>query len=188
MEVYALSAYRTLFPALVRALADAGNASEMEVQTNIGDGRSLLEECCDRTRVEALLFEEGLETDLSHPEVTFRRRGARDAGPGGEWVIEEGGRVLGAGGWLTHYNPPYADVYIEVVDGDRRRGLGSYLVQEVRRKCSEQGYRVAARCDPKNEGSRRALERGGMAPCGEILAGTLREARGGSRSGLAAES
>jgi len=88
-------------------------------------------------------------------------------------VVEKQGRVLGAGAWLTHYNPPYADLYMEVVESARGRGVGSYLVQELRRACSRASYKPAARCDPTNEASRRTLERGGLRPCGEILAGSL---------------
>jgi len=106
---------------------------------------------------------------------TFRARRARlpDIAEG-PWIVEEKGEVLGAGGLLTHYNPPYADLYMEVVNSARRRGVGSYLVQELRHVCAEQGLRPAARCDPKNHASRRTLERGGFKPCGEILAGALR--------------
>lgn len=177
MEWFAVPEYRSIGPKLVEALSEISGARELEVQTNIPGGRELLQETADHLWVENLLFAAGSETALECPAITFRRRRETDQGPDGEWVVEERGQVIGAGGWLTHYNPPYADLYMEVVGSARRRGIGSFLVQALRRACSQAGHTAAARCDPSNTASRRALERGGMKLCGELLVGTLRTAR-----------
>jgi GNAT superfamily N-acetyltransferase len=179
-ELFVLPSFRRLAPVLVRSLSEASGARELEVQTNILDGRELLEECATRIRVENLLFETGPDTALDRPDLVFRRRGQDDVGPAGEWVVEKDGRVVAGGGWLTHYNPPHADLYLKVIEGVRGQGVGSYLVQELRRACEADGWAPAARCDPSNEASRRALLRGGLRPCGEILVGSLRttEVRG----------
>lgn len=178
MEIFAILQHRRVQPELVRALGEESGAKELEVQTNILDGRSLIERCATNVWVESLLFREGSEPNLERRSLLFRRRRKTDTGPEGSWIVEEDGEVLGAGGLLTHYNPPYADLYMEVVNTARRRGVGSYLVQELRRVCAEQGLRPAARCNPKNRASRRTLERGGLELCGEILAGPLHD-RGG---------
>lgn len=170
-EFYALADYRERSVAMVRALARASGARELEVQTNILDGGRLLRAAATDSRVENLLFEAGPETDLDGVDLTFRRRREDDAAPDGAWVLEEDGSVVASGGWLTHYNTPWVDLYMEVVEGARRRGVGAYLVQELRRACMTAGSLAAARCSPENEGSRRALERGGMVRCGEILVG-----------------
>ncbi len=174
MEIFTIPEYREVRPELVRALGEESGAKELEVQTNILDGRSLIERCASTVWVEKLLFGEGDEPNLERRSLLFRRRQGTDTGPEGPWIVEEKGELLGAGGLLTHYNPPYADLYMEVVNSARRRGVGSYLVQELRHVCAEQGLRPAARCDPKNHASRRTLERGGLELCGEILAGALR--------------
>ena len=61
-----------------------------------------------------------------------------------------------------------------VVEGERRKGYGSYLVQEVKRVCYEAGKRPSARCNRDNVGSRRTLEKAGMLPCARLLAGKVR--------------
>lgn len=173
LELFALPRHRARSAELVRAMAAQADATELEAQTNLYDGRTLIEECSVEAWTEKLLFDAGRDMDIERADLTFRRRAEGDQGPEGPWVIEREGCIVGAGGWLTHYNPPYADVYMEVSEGARRQGIGSYLVQELRRASSREGHRPAARCDPRNEGSRRALKRGGFRLCGEILVGTL---------------
>ncbi len=174
LEFFAVPRYRARVTDLVRVFATRAKATELEAQTNLHDGRTLIEECSLEVWTENFLFEAARDTDLERPDLTFRRRAEGDQGPEGPWVLEKGGRILGAGGWLTHYNAPYADLYMEVSAGARRQGIGAYLVQELRRASSREGHTPAARCDPSNEGSRRALEGGGLRLCGELLAGRLR--------------
>jgi GNAT superfamily N-acetyltransferase len=92
---------------------------------------------------------------------------------GGEWVVEIDGAVVGKGGVLFHYNVPYGDVYMEVDEAFRRRGIGAYLVQELKRICYALGSIPAARCDPTNVASRRTLQRAGFVPFAHILYGQL---------------
>jgi GNAT superfamily N-acetyltransferase len=95
--------------------------------------------------------------------------------PVGPWGIEgdaddgAGRRILATGGFLTHYNPPYADVFMEVNEVARGKGVGAYLVQELKRACYEAGYLPASRCNVNNTASRRTLQRAGFAVCGQIL-------------------
>jgi GNAT superfamily N-acetyltransferase len=176
LEFFALPRYRARAAELVRTIADLAGARELEAQSNLYDGRSLIEGCSVAVWTEKHLFEAAAETGIERSDLTFRRRVEGDQGPEGPWVIEKDGRIVGGGGWLTHYNPPYADVYMEVSEGAQRQGIGAYLVQELRRACTRAGYTSAARCDPSNEGSRRALERGGFRLCGELLVGRLNAA------------
>jgi GNAT superfamily N-acetyltransferase len=92
---------------------------------------------------------------------------------GGEWVLEIDGTTVARGGLLFHYNRPYADVYMDVEEPYRRRGIGAYLVQELKRLCYELGALPAARCDTTNEASRRTLQRAGMVPFAHILFGSF---------------
>jgi len=93
---------------------------------------------------------------------------------GGEWVLELDGMTVASGGLLFHYNVPYGDVYMEVQEPFRRRGLGSYLVQELKRECYRLGAIPAARCSPTNVASRRTLQAAGMTPFAHILTAELR--------------
>jgi GNAT superfamily N-acetyltransferase len=80
---------------------------------------------------------------------------------------------VATGGFLTHSNPPYGDVYMAVAESHRRRGYGSYLVQELKRVCYEAGRRPAARCNAANVASRKTLEKAGMLPCGRMVMGRI---------------
>lgn len=93
---------------------------------------------------------------------------------GGEWVLEVDGVVVGTGGVLFHYNQPYGDVYMEIAEQYRRRGFGSYLVQELKRCCYELGAIPAARCDATNTASQRTLQSAGFIPYAHILIGAFR--------------
>ena len=99
--------------------------------------------------------------------------------PVGAWGIEgdaddgQGRRILATGGFLTHYNPPYADLFMEVDAVARRKGVGAYLIQELKRVCYEAGYLPAARCDFSNTASRRTLQRAGFAVCGQIVSSAV---------------
>jgi GNAT superfamily N-acetyltransferase len=130
---------------------------------------------------DAILFRDGLVTQLSLQGVVFRKFAPRDAGrvlgrtqdEENEWVLESGGEIVAAGGVLFHYNPPYGDIYVEVVDGRRGQGYGSFLVQELKRQAYAVGKIPAARCNVANVASRRALQKAGMLPCARILTGVL---------------
>ena len=52
---------------------------------------------------------------------------------------------------------------MEVAEAFRKRGLGCYLVQELKRVCYEQGSVPAARCSPTNIPSRKTLQKAGSA-------------------------
>jgi len=92
---------------------------------------------------------------------------------GGEWVVEIDGTVVARGGMLFHYNRPYTDVYMDVDEPFRRRGIGTYVVQELKRLAYELGAIPCARCSTTNEASRRTLQRAGFVPFAHILFGSL---------------
>lgn len=167
---------------LFHALAAAGGARWVEAQTNDPLLHLMLLDTATDVTVGKVLFADRVDTALAPPPgATFRRalpdevaRAFPDhAPPFGEWVVEVGGEVVAAGGLLFHYNPPYGDIFMDVAPAHRRRGYGSFLVQELRRACRAMGRVPAARCDPGNVASRRTLERAGMLPCARILRGRL---------------
>lgn len=63
---------------------------------------------------------------------------------------------------------------MEVVERSRRRGYGSYLIQELKRACYESGRVPAARCNVANAASRATLQRAGMLPCARLLSAVLK--------------
>lgn len=181
-ELYLLPDRRTEARPLFRALLEASAATEIEAQTNMPLLLSMLFDCTDDPIADRILFHDALTTRLESPGARFRRIEPGDAGsvfehtsePEGEWVIEAGGEIVATGGFLCHYNPPYGDLYMEVRPDSRRRGHGSYLIQELKRAALEAGKRPAARCDAGNLASRCTLERAGMVPCARMLVGRVR--------------
>ena len=88
-------------------------------------------------------------------------------------MVTMNGEIAGAGGVLYHYNRPYGDLYMKIGERFRRKGLGAYLVQELKTVCRTQGSVPAARCNVENLPSRRTLQKSGFIPCGNIVAGDL---------------
>ena len=89
--------------------------------------------------------------------------------------------MAATGGILFHYNRPFGHIHLEVAEPFRRRGLGSFLVQELKRVCYEGGHVPAARCNIDNIASQRTLQKAGFVPCGHILKGSV--THGGRNAG-----
>jgi GNAT superfamily N-acetyltransferase len=182
IEFYVLPVHRGAALALFRQLAVTSRARTVEAQTNDVLLTLMLYDCADSIESGKILFQDAFTTELAVPEATFRRITDSDAGrifvhtsePGGEWMIEAEGQVAATGGILFHYNVPYGDLFMEVAGPFRRRGYGSYLVQELKRTCYEMGRIPAARCNATNLASRATLQKAGLLPCARLLTGLLK--------------
>lgn len=182
IEFYAFPAFEADAMAMGRELISVSGATHIEAQTNLPWMPQLLEAFGEDASTGALLFSESKTTKLVPPEGAHFCRFREDAGltrkdgkpAEGPWVVEMEGFVVASGGVLTHYNPPYGDIYMEVDEAYRQRGIGSYLVQELKRVAYEAGNVPAARCNAANASSRKTLERAGFAMCGEMKLGKVR--------------
>lgn len=188
-EFYVLPAHRGNALPLMRELIAASGATQIEAQTNDRLLTLMLYDLCPLNEIvsNTLLFEDAHQTCLPAPEgAVFRRLTdslpapvfAEGTETDAEWGIESAGIIVGTGGFLCHYNPPYGDVYMAVAESHRRQGIGSYLVQEIKRVCYEAGRRPAARCNVNNGASRRTLQRAGLLPCARFLRGTILKSEG----------
>ena len=166
-----------LFDAL---LAQTG-ARRIETQSN---GTLLAHMLCAFSRdvvSESILFEDRFTTDLPATGATVRQvtpdatihAAIERLGGGGEWRLMMNGVEVGQGGILFHYNRPFGDLHMEIAEPFRRRGLGAYFVQELKRACRVLGAIPAARCNPDNLASRHTLQKAGFVPCGHRLAGSI---------------
>ena len=164
---------------LFEALIAESGATIIEVQSNDALSASMLHAFAGPVTSEAILFHDKTATTLRPSDATFRTptvQEARDvASDSLKWhgVVEVEGKVAAAGGILFHYNRPYGDIFMDVEEPFRRRGVGSFLVQELKRVCYEGGYVPAARCGTANVASRRTLQKAGFVPCGHILKGQV---------------
>lgn len=173
-EFYTLPHLRNMALPMFRELLAVSQATHIEAQTNASLQLLLLYDCAHHITSESILFHDAFRTTLNCPDGAFRPAAAADHGsPDAAWVVESAGAIVASGGFLCHYNPPYADIHMTVVEAARRRGFGSYLVQEIKRVCYEAGKTPAARCNPTNIASRKTLEKAGLLPCGRILVGTV---------------
>jgi len=180
-EFYVLPEHRSRAFYLFEALLASSGARFFEIQTNDVLPMVMVHTYGRDIASEKIVFQDQLTTYLpsngailrgvtSDEETRValeRRQGSSD------WQLEIDGGVAAKGGIAFHYNRPYGDIYMEVAEPFRRRGLGSYLVQELKRVCYELGGIPCARCSPANIASRRTLQRAGFVPCAHILHGSF---------------
>ncbi|HEX3988492.1 MAG TPA: GNAT family N-acetyltransferase [Verrucomicrobiae bacterium] len=178
-EFYVLPFYRSRLFDLFSVLLSISKAVAIETQSNDSLLTVMLYTFARDVLSESILFHDKLTTSLAPKGAVFRRATADDGldiTPEqllSHGIVELEGAVAGKGGILFHYNRPYGDIYMEVAEPFRKRGIGSFLVQELKRVCYERGNIPSARCNVNNIASRKTLQKAGFVPCGYILAGLL---------------
>jgi hypothetical protein len=182
-EFFVQPAHRAAAADLFEALLAESGALRIEAQTNDVLLTLMLFDRATGITAPTILFADAGTTRHAPPDgITFGpldradRAGAfaHTREPVGEWgLLDRERRVVATGGVARHYNPPYADLFMEVAGTHRRRGLGTYLAQELKRVCYEGGRVPGARCRHDNAASRRTLQRAGLLPCARILTGRV---------------
>lgn len=168
---------------LFKALHANCDASKIETQTNDILLSVMLHTFGQNIQADAILFEDNFESNLTPEGASFRHREEEDVeelkklelDDTAGWVVTSHGEIAGAGGVLYHYNRPYGDVYMKIAEPFQGRGLGVYLVQELKRACRAAGNLPAARCNVRNTASRRTLQKAGFVPCGNLVSAELRD-------------
>lgn len=178
-EFYLLPGFRTDALDALRRLVDVSKADALECQSNDPFCGSLVPRLSDQVTTDTILFAAETSNGLRSDGVFRRRRRAdrvfeHKAEPVGDFVIEVAGAVVATGGFLLHYNPPFADLFMEVRPDARRRGYGSFLIQELIAECYLAGRVPAARTGTDNVASQRTLLKGGLRECGRMLRVSLR--------------
>ena len=180
-EYYLLPQYRLRTFDLFDNLLASSGAVMIETQSNDPLLTAMLHAFAQPVISESILFEDGVTTSHAPPGAVFRRAGPDDAAhmaqreldAEAKWLVVVEDAIAGAGDILYHYNRPYGDIYMKVAEPFRKRGIGAYLVQELKRVCYEGGSVPAARCNPKNIASRKTLQKAGFVPCAHILNGSI---------------
>jgi len=181
LEFYVLPEERTRAFDLFEVFLAESRAQAFEIQSNDVLPVVMLHTYGKAVESEKIVFRDGRITDHPSQGAVLRAVTPRDAVSdaievrqgGGEWVLEPDGIQIAKGGILFHYNRPYGDIYMEVEESFRRRGYGSYLVQELKRECYALGAIPAARCSPSNTASRKTLVSAGFIPYAHILCATI---------------
>jgi GNAT superfamily N-acetyltransferase len=181
LEFYVTPEHRTRVFDLFSTFAAAAGITAVETQTNDVQLTLMLHAHCQPVSSEKIIFMDQLTTILPAHGARLRRVRPEEKAtlfshrdePVGEWALELNNTVIATGGILYHYNRPYGDIYMEVDAPFRRRGFGSYLVQELKRVCRESDSVPCARCSPGNFASRQTIQKAGFIPCAHLLTGPI---------------
>ena len=179
-EFYVIPAFRNWSSLVFARLLAASEVKSIECQSNDLLLSAMLYEFAEGISADTVLFEDHAVTKHTIPGAVVRLRRDNDrifehkVEPVGSHVLELGGEILATGGFLLHYNLPFADLYMEVKPDSWKRGYGSFLLQEVKMACYLAGRVPAARCHIKNKASRATLLKAGMQVSGFMLLGRVK--------------
>jgi len=182
-EFYLVPPFGKFSSLIFAELIAASGAHFIECQSNDVLLSSMLYEFAQNINSDVVLFEDHVATEHIIPCVVFRLRKENDSifehkvEPIGEYVLELEGEVVATGGFMLHYNMPFADLYMEVKENFRRKGLGSFILQELKKACYLAGKVPAARCNIQNKASRAALLKAGLKVCGFMLKGDIKNTK-----------
>ena len=164
-EFFVAEKQRARFFEAFEALKLASGADGIETQTNDIMLTAMLHTWAHDVVSEKIVFEDKLTTAYRVPGTVLRKRE-----PEGDWLLLDGyGEVAAKGGILYHYNRPYGDIWMEVAEPFRRRGFGTYLVQELKRICREGGACLVRAAIRKCRFAKDAAESGVCALCAHAL-------------------
>ncbi|WP_336516665.1 GNAT family N-acetyltransferase [Pollutibacter soli] len=180
-EFFLLQGFRNISETAFEKLLENSKARVIESQSNDLLTTSLLYRFAKNINADIILFEENVTTHLKPVSAVFRKRREEDiifehfAEPVGDYLIEFNNEVVATGGYLTHYNFPFCDLYMEVREDQRLKGFGSYLVQEVKKVSYLNGRVPAARTGIENKKSMKTLLKAGFKIAGFMLIGEVIE-------------
>ncbi|HXE56047.1 MAG TPA: GNAT family N-acetyltransferase [Tepidisphaeraceae bacterium] len=168
--------YRDRANDIFEALAEATQATGIRGKTDDPQLAPFLGRAGGEVWVEKLLFQNRAATAFPAPNCRFRALPPEEASrvfehkrePVGNWALERDGEVVATGSCPLQPSRKFGELSYEVARSFRRQGLGTYLVQELKRVTRESDAIPCARCDPDNEASRRTLLKAGLAVCGDL--------------------
>lgn len=178
-EFYVIPSFRKFSSLVFDKLLSASEARYVECQSNDLLLTPMLYEFSRNIRSDTLLFEDHAVTGYIIPDALVRPRRSDDqvfeheCEPVGDYVLQWRGEIVATGGFLLHYNFPFADLYMEVRPDSRHRGCGTFILQEVKKACYRAGRVPAARCNIGNKASRATLTKAGLRVCGFMLTGDV---------------
>ena len=183
-EFYVIPPFRKLSNLVFRELVAASSAKYIECQSNDLLLFSMLFEFSRDISADVVLFEDHAVTEHKMSGAVVRPRREDDGifehtvEPVGDYVLEVGGEIVATGGFMLHYNMPFADLYMEVRKDRWGQGYGSFILQEVKKACYLAGRVPAARCQLRNKASRATVIKAGFRVCGLMLMGSVKTGDG----------
>ena len=174
-EFYIIPSFRNLAPLAFLELIQTSKAPFIICQSNDLLLLSLLFQFGQNINADTVLLEEHFTSSICIDNIIFRKRSDGDiifehkAEPVGDYVLEFNKEVVSTGGFLLHYNMPFADLYMEVREDCRRKGFGSFLIQEIKKRCYLAGRVPAARTGLDNIASKATLIKAGFKVAGFMV-------------------
>lgn len=177
-EFYILKPYRKLANTCFTRFYQVAGTPYIECQTNHPLLSGLVFEHARNIYAEAILFEDHFQSSLSPGELIFQKKEVEDNSNSNDraYIISLQNEEVATGGLMLNYNLPFADIYYEVNEKYRQKGIGSLMVQELKKEAYLMGRVPAARCNIKNMISKATLLKAGMEVCGYLLQGALPQA------------
>ena len=178
-EFFVLPPFQKYSPPFFQQLIEISHATYIECQSNDFHLSPLLYEFGHQIYANTILFADHITTQYFNKQLSFRKRQHGDNMFGkattdeGEFVLVYAGEIVADGGFLLHYNKPFADLYMETAKAHRKKGYASYILQELKKACYQAGRVPAARCHIQNKASKAALTKAGMQICGYMLIGRI---------------
>ncbi|MEO1260902.1 MAG: GNAT family N-acetyltransferase [Bacteroidota bacterium] len=183
-EFYIIPSFRKYSNLFFAELIKISQAKYLECQSNQNLLPDLLFEFSKNIYADTILFADdgaGFKLELTPglPDVVFRKRKpgeiitGKKEGDMGAYILESKKEIMATGDFLTHYNFPFADLFMEVKKEFRGKGLGGYILQEIKKECYLAGRVPAARCNINNHASKATLLKAGFKVCGYMLVGEL---------------
>ena len=173
-EFYLTPQYRHLDEQFFSTFSELSNASYIECQSNDRFLYPLFEKFAANVQTESILFADHDATRLKIDNTHLLKRSQPNPDDC-QYVLMHNGKEIGEGGFMLNYNFPYADIYYSIHEQQRRKGFGSYFVQELKAEIYKEGRVPAARCDASNMISKATLLKAGLAVCGLRLSGEMRK-------------
>lgn len=170
-EFYLLKPFRKYAGGVFAEFQKTSGARFIENQTNDPLLNAMLFEHTKNIYAAAILFEDGFQTHFEIPGTVFQKHETPEGGV--EYTLEQDGHTVASGGYVWNYNFPYIDIYYEVKETHRQKGLGSLITQELKSEAYRLNRIPAARCNINNKASKATLLKAGMVVCGYILVGEL---------------
>jgi hypothetical protein len=174
-EFYIVKPFRKLADECFLQLKEVSRALCIECQSNDRLLSSMLYQYTKNIIADRILFEDQFETNMIVPGLVFSKQEAKSSDSSDErsYSLKQANKVVATGGFLLNYNEPFADLHMEVSAAERRKGLGTYMIQELKKTCYLLGRVPAARCNIDNKASKATLLKAGMGVCGYILVGKI---------------
>lgn len=178
-EFYLLPHFRSSAHEIFAGLIAVSGATHITCQTNDLFFSPVFYAFARNIRAEAYLFSDHYLTDFRPENTVCRKRADEETIPGygseqmGGYVVEQEGEMIATGDFYLHYNPPFADLWMEVAERHRRKGIGAFLLQELKKECYRAARVPAARCGIDNAASRACLLKAGLRVAGSVISGDL---------------